>query len=683
MTRTRHWPALALVIALSGPATAADTGAVGNGGWSNVGTWTNGVPYSGFNAYIGSTDPTGAASAAAVTLNAASQANTVYLGHGPGTAGTLDLNGSYLTANNLYLGDSGGAGSILRTGGGTLIVNSAFYQSTGSFTFGPNDQAAQLFLSNGSSAATVNPGNLSMAVQVDPNCSLSLGADLTVTDLDVRGTLNANGYAITVGDTLNLGTTTGPFALNNRGRLNVGNLNVSSQYSPTQTTFNLAPGDAVGGVLSLTGVNMAIPAGARAYSLSLNPSPTTPPVYSSVTTADVGNVTHDVTVGPGCTLALGADLNLVAGLTVYGTVDAGGHGMTTTYGTFTVYPGGTLTIGPSFSVPDLYVYGTVNAGGHPITASGLQFGSHNGGPWTLTDRGPLVVAGGLYVYTPAGQSPLTFNLTPADSVASVDFLGVNSALPMGVTVQQLFLSSNGATPPAYAAVSTASAGNVTKLVFVEPHCLLTLGADLTLSDRFLQEGTLNANGHAISANTIYMGYYAGPATFENDGPSTAGSWEQGNGTQVRLRQPGDVLGSLLVTQGAGLTVGDAAGQMTGPTIGNPTLTDLSIDPGSDLMLEVNGLAGGWVLRWANPTTGNHIADLRGLINGGEITFPYLNGGSYAFTTDPAYTYISVTGVPEPSALVLAVVAAGVIGLRRAYLKPLPIAGHGFATLSPR
>ena len=61
-------------------------------------------------------------------------------------------------------------------------------------------------------------------------------------------------------------------------------------------------------------------------------------------------------------------------------VDDGGHGMTSTYGTFTIYPSGTLTIGPSFSVPHLFVYGTVNAGGHPITASGQVLGSNNGGP---------------------------------------------------------------------------------------------------------------------------------------------------------------------------------------------------------------------------------------------------------------------------------------------------------------
>src|SRR5207249_10926747 len=63
-------------------------------------------------------------------------------------------------------------------------------------------------------------------------------------------------------------------------------------------------------------------------------------------------------------------------------------------------------------------------------------------------------------------------------------------------------------------------------------------------------------------------------------------------------QPGDALGTLLLTGNSVLTVGDAAGQTTGLTISGQSVI---IDPGSDLMLEVNGQAGGWVFRWANPS----------------------------------------------------------------------------------
>ena len=128
---------------------------------------------------------------------------------------------------------------------------------------------------------------------------------------------------------------------------------------------------------------------------------------------------------------------------------------------------------------------------------------------------------------------------------------------------------------------------------------------------------------------------------------------------------------MLLAENSALTVGDAVGQMTGLTIGNATVGDLRIDPGSDLMLEVNGLASGWVFRWANPDSStNHIADLQSLINAGEITFSSLNGGSYAVTSDSFYTYVSVVPVPEPSTLILAGAAGLFAGVSR-WKKPIP------------
>ena len=95
------------------------------------------------------------------------------------------------------------------------------------------------------------------------------------------------------------------------------------------------------------------------------------------------------------------------------------------------------------------------------------------------------------------------------------------------------------------------------------------------------------------------------------------------------------------------------------TVGNSSTADLAIYDSSDLILEINGLAGGWVFRWANPGGGDHLADLQNLISGGEITFSYLNGGSYALTSGAASTYVSVIGVPGPSSLLLVVAVAAV------------------------
>jgi hypothetical protein len=152
-----------------------------------------------------------------------------------------------------------------------------------------------------------------------------------------------------------------------------------------------------------------------------------------------------------------------------------------------------------------------------------------------------------------------------------------------------------------------------------------------------------------------------------------GAWSQDGVSPVRLNRAGDVLGTLLLTNNSALTFGDAAGQTIGLTIGSPTASALTIDPGSNLILEVNGQADGWVMRWANPSGTDHIADLQSLINGGEITFAYLNGGHYGLTSDAAYTYVSVTGVPEPSALLLSGAAAGLLAwMRRRRIRTRPI-----------
>ena len=89
---------------------------------------------------------------------------------------------------------------------------------------------------------------------------------------------------------------------------------------------------------------------------------------------------------------------------------------------------------------------------------------------------------------------------------------------------------------------------------------------------------------------------------------------------------------------------------------------LSIDRSSELILELNSQAAGWVFRWANSTGGDHIVDLQNLINGGEINFDSLNGGWYSLSADSQYTYINV--VPEPGTLALTAAAAGLMFRQR-------------------
>src|SRR5436309_233486 len=74
--------AIALIHVLPDAVSATDTGAVGNGNWSSVATWTNGVPGIPDNAYIGSTAPAGAAATATVALSQNTTGGAIYLGNG-------------------------------------------------------------------------------------------------------------------------------------------------------------------------------------------------------------------------------------------------------------------------------------------------------------------------------------------------------------------------------------------------------------------------------------------------------------------------------------------------------------------------------------------------------------------------------------------------------------------------
>ena len=288
----------------------------------------------------------------------------------------------------------------------------------------------------------------------------------------------------------------------------------------------------------------------------------------------------------------------------------------------------------------------------------------NGGPFALNNRGPIN-ATNLYVtsrYTP-GQS--NFNLASADNVSGFYIYGIGTALPAGAVIQDLVLLSNGTSTPTYATATTSSVGNVAQGVEINPGCTVTMGADLNLTtvDLGLLDvgGTLDAKGHAILTGTAYV--RAG-ATFQDDGLVTALSvWTQITSSVV-FHQSGDALGSLLLHMNSTLSVADTAGQTIGLTVTEGLTDDVSIDAGSVLDLQVNGFASGWVFRWANPAGGDHITDLQNMINADEITFTYLNGGSYALSADSPYTYIDVIPVPEPSSLLLSAVAAGLVVLRR-------------------
>ncbi|HEX4590803.1 MAG TPA: hypothetical protein VH120_12775, partial [Gemmataceae bacterium] len=198
---------------LATPVKGVATWAVADGNWSSAATWTNGVPGANDNAYVGSTFP-GAAKTATVTLSQNTSVNSLSLGNGFNTSGTLDLSGFNLSGTYLSMG-SAGTGSIIRTGGGTLSVSQDLsmysgtlaltagdtvgrnlYAFSGNTTLATGVKVTQAVLFNGSSAATTGPINVTNSVDVSSGSTLTLGGTLTTQDFYLDGNLNANGQTL-------------------------------------------------------------------------------------------------------------------------------------------------------------------------------------------------------------------------------------------------------------------------------------------------------------------------------------------------------------------------------------------------------------------------------------------------------------------------------------------------------
>jgi hypothetical protein len=539
---------IALALATCGTAGAAHAqvaGAARSGNWEDPSTWTsNTVPNSAYDVYIGSTTP-GAAQNATVTLTANEAALELDLASADSTSGTLDLGGNTLSVTRGITIDLG-KGAIVDDGG-SYTSASLEVRGANAYSFGPLDSVGSLEADDGSTVTTAATGNIQNNVTVyggPTPTTLNLGADLNVSGYvaaDYAGaTLNMNGYNITAGSISLGGFGYAPVTLN-RGTV-PGSMRTAGLVL-FDAALNLLATDAVGEFDLVEGTTTL---GSSVASLSLQTN-------SVATTTTAGSITGNATVETGSSLNLGQNLILT----------------------------GTLDIENNGSV--------VNMNGDGVSAGTIYLGWNDNQAVTLirgTSPGSIT-ASNLYV------ADANFDLLPSDAVVTFSLSNSTTDLSSGDAVTNLVLeNSTNAT--------TSATSNVTGNATVESASVLICGADLVLSGTLDVENSgsaVNAAGHKISAETIYLGWNDNQPVTLNRG-STPGAINATNlyvAAETFALIPVDTvtnfyLSSATTTLGSGISVATLTLQNSsnGATTAAGNITgSLEIESASQLTLGAN------------------------------------------------------------------------------------------------
>src|SRR5262249_35152264 len=151
-------------------------------------------------------------------------------------------------------------------------------------------------------------------------------------------------------------------------------------------------------------------------------------------------------------------------------------------------------------------------------------------------------------------------------------------------------------------------------------------------------GSINANGHAISAVNLQVGVFGtGATSVTNAGDVTVGSLYLAHGSSVSLQGGSSVSSLLSLAGGSTLTVQQSGGIGLSVTDASP---GLSIDSTSVMHLVFNSTTpGNWDFRWADPSSGNWISTLQAMISAGEISITTAPGWTYEVVDAGGFTYI--------------------------------------------
>ncbi|HEV3259887.1 MAG TPA: PEP-CTERM sorting domain-containing protein, partial [Gemmataceae bacterium] len=256
-----------------------------------------------------------------------------------------------------------------------------------------------------------------------------------------------------------------------------------------------------------------------------------------------------------------------------------------------------------------------------------------------------------------------FDLGAADSVTN--YYLTNATSTLNSSVSYLDVGNNSA-------ATTTAGGTVTGSALVYNNSTMTLGADMSLrySLQVESNSTVDAANHNITAQNILVGTEGLPANLINTHTVQAVNLVIGSGSSVTF-DLNDVIDNLISLSGnSRLTVLQPSGQLTGLTFNGQNAGDLSLNDTSVLDLVFGSQTQpNWIFRWLDPAGGGSWdAYLASLIASGQIQITAPNG--YSVLDQGGYTYIEggfnqpTNAVPEPSTLVLASVAGGILVFMR-------------------
>lgn len=210
--------------------------------------------------------------------------------------------------------------------------------------------------------------------------------------------------------------------------------------------------------------------------------------------------------------------------------------------------------------------------------------------------------------------------------------------------------------------TTSAVGNIASSVNVGSGSTLSLGSDLALSWKIGGQGTIDANGHDITAQGLdFTG--AGAKLLDNGAVTVQGLLL--NGAKIGMNALGDTTGALQLLNSSVLTLSQTLGDSTGFTLLGNQANSLQIDGTSVLALMFADTQGeSWLFRWR----GSWVGQIDSLIAAGRITVD--SSWGYDVVEREGYTYIMQTSaaVPEPASVVMmglgVAVGVGVFARRR-------------------